>query len=637
MLGKLVLFSQLIRNMGWRYVFFRVKHEALVRSGIFKLKFPTNKSVVINYSYANWLESKKPFLIDNKNSIQLIKSSESNTQENASKIINGYIKFFNNEFVFLGKNYNWVTNPDNNFEYDVKKHFSQINDFSTTSGDIKYVWEKSRFSYLYALLKDELQNNSNHQQFIVNEIESWIDCNPVNKGPNWKCSQEISIRVLNWVYILYFYSNQSILSDKQWQKIIQSIYWQMHHVFGNIHFSRIAVRNNHAITETLALYIIGTLFPFLPNANTWRDKGKGWFEEEVEYQIYEDGSFLQFSMNYNRVVLQLLTWAISFANVNNEKFKEVVYKRAYATLDFLFQCQEGSDGELPNYGSNDGALFFPFAANGFRDYRPQLNSLHKILTSRNLYSTNFIDELSDAAWYSNSSKNQSEFHYPVLQKQYGVMEFRDGGYYLYRDNVSLTFIRCGNHKDRPYQADNLHIDIWVKGNNIFTDGGSYKYNGTVEDAQYFFGTASHNTVMLNNANQMEKRNRFIWLYWSQCKEAIGIFQNQIFQFKGSITAFEKQGKNIIHKRKVTKKENELVWEVKDEILNAKHPFQITQNWLLHPLVDTAKIEISAQSEDAKIKYHSAFYSSEYGSKIATSQIQVSSYRDVMKTTIKVII
>ena len=81
--------------------------------------------------------------------------------------------------------------------------------------------------------------------------------------------------------------------------------------------------------------------------------------------------------------------------------------------------------------------------------------------------------------------------------QLGFHQFNLGGYYILREKDTLTFIRCGNHKDRPSQADNLHLDIWYKGENILLDGGSYKYNTSDEDIKYFMGTASHNTVMLD--------------------------------------------------------------------------------------------------------------------------------------------
>ena len=119
---------------------------------------------------------------------------------------------------------------------------------------------------------------------------------------------------------------------------MHSIYWQIHHVYKNINFSRISVRNNHAITETLMLFLSGKLFPFFPNIKLWSKKGKSWFEKEIEYQIYSDGSHLQYSMNYHRVVIQLLTIGIKLSEINKDKFNEKVYEKAKKSLEFLQNC-----------------------------------------------------------------------------------------------------------------------------------------------------------------------------------------------------------------------------------------------------------------------------------------------------------
>ena len=109
----------------------------------------------------------------------------------------------------------------------------------------------------------------------------------------------------------------------------------------------------------------------------------------------EDGTYLQFSMNYHRVVVQLLTWAITLADRNGERFCDEVYKRAYQSVNFLYQCQDDLTGWLPNYGSNDGALFFKLNDCDYRDYRPQLDALHYLLTSEHLYDKQYEDR----EWY----------------------------------------------------------------------------------------------------------------------------------------------------------------------------------------------------------------------------------------------
>ena len=131
----------------------------------------------------------------------------------------------------------------------------------------------------------------------------------------------------------------------------------------------------------------------------------------------------------------------------------------------------------------------------------------------------------------------------------------------------MTFIRCGNHKDRPSQADNLHLDVWYKGENILVDGGSYKYNTDQQTLKYFMGTASHNTVMLDDYDQMKKGSRFIWYNWSQRKDAQYEERGEEYYFKGSVNAFSYLSEDIVHQREVIKLKDRPKWVIKDTIVN----------------------------------------------------------------------
>ena len=116
---------------------------------------------------------------------------------------------------------------------------------------------------------NDFHNDEDHSGFVFSEIESWIDANPINRGPNWRCSQETSLRIFNWCFALHFYRDSETLTEELWCKIQNVIYWSLHHVYHHIDFSRIAVRNNHAITETLFLTLSSMLFPFIPETEKW--------------------------------------------------------------------------------------------------------------------------------------------------------------------------------------------------------------------------------------------------------------------------------------------------------------------------------------------------------------------------------
>jgi len=625
MLEKLKVASAILKNMGWRYTQFRVKHGLMRRSGLLKNRFPVTPRFKQFIPLDEWKKTRADFFFRNKESINFKKNPAPSLEERFIKIKEGKFIFFNSLEINIGKNYDWITNPDTGFQYDIHKHWTEIADFSKEAGDIKYVWEKSRFSYLYDIIRYDYHFDEDCAFFAFSEIISWIKSNPINQGPNYRCSQEISLRVLNWTFALYYYQNSPYLTDEVFNKIQFAIYWQMDHVYKNIDFSRIAVRNNHAITETLSLYLVGLLFPQFPGAHKWKEKGKRWFEEEIAYQVYEDGTFLQFSMNYHRVVIQLLTWAIVLAEKNGEHFSDVVYERARKSVEFLRTCMVDENGKLPNYGANDGALFFKLNNADYQDYRPSLNALAKALKI-NLG----FEETEDESWYGISSKQTNKWI-----PSFGIHSFDVGGYYIIREPETLTFIRCGNHKDRPSQADNLHVDIWYKGDNILYDGGSYKYNTTADLLNYFMGTASHNTVMIDEHNQMKKGSRFIWFNWSQSVFTKTTQVDDSYIFEGEISVFTYLNKSIRHKRKITKIKSKQEWIVEDTILNK--PQATTMKQIFHPSESHAFSFESMDENNQEIKpgIKQGFQSNYYGVKDAKRYFSFESDSNFIKTTITV--
>ena len=614
--------------MGWRYTFFRGRFELMKRTGLLKNKFPAAPRYEQYCTLDQWKDQKAVFFFRDRESLNFQRDPQPDLKETFNNIKNGKFLLFNSILADLGKDYDWVTNPDSGYRYDITKHWTEIADYSKEAGDIKFVWEKSRFSYIYDIIRYDYHYNDDCAAFVFADISSWINSNPVNLGPNYRCSQEMSLRVLNWTFALYYYRNSPLLTDEVFNKMQYTIYWHMDHVYKNIDFSRIAVRNNHAITETLALYLVGMFFPSMQGADVWKKNGKAWFEEEIAYQVYEDGTFLQFSMNYHRVVAQLLTWGIALSEKNGERFSEVVYDRAKKSLIFLRTCMVEENGWLPNYGANDGALFFKLNNAHFRDYRPQLQALAGVLG----VDAGLDGSFEDAAWYGMNRKTIGSC-VPVN----GVHTFAKGGYYIIREPQTLTFIKCGSYKDRPSQADNLHIDLWYKGENILLDAGSYKYNADMPTMRYFSGTASHNTVMLDDNDQMLKGGRFIWYYWSQCKEAVLKENDSSYTFTGSVNVFSYIKDDIVHRRTIIKQKDKPGWEIKDELIGVPAGMTMYQLWHM-PFKAENNLTIIAKDKDgAPLELHirDGWASSLYGQKEKTKECYFSTGNRIIETIVKV--
>lgn len=622
MIKKVKKIANLISNMGFRYLSFRIIYMVKSKLGLQKKVYPTNPKEETYTSLEEWKKNLPPFFFYGKNIPNLPKQQKEILKENVEEIKKGIITFFNKTKIKLGTEYNWLVNPSTGYRYNINKHWSEVEDLSKEAGDIKYVWEKARFSFLHDIIRYDYHFEDDQSAYVFSEIEDFIAKNPINQGPNYKCSQEASLRVMNWTFALYYYKDSPNLTEALFQKIMHNIYWQIHHVYHNIHFSRITVRNNHAITETLMLYLSSKLFPFLPNVDQWSKKGKKWFEQEIAYQIYEDGTFLQFSMNYHRVVIQLFTWGIQLAKLNNETFDKVVYERAQKSLAFLDACMDPVTGKLPNYGSNDGALFFKLTNDDYRVYRSQLDDLRAVLSGFTYV------ESESSCWYGIKPKQKSPVKLPE------VNTFEKSGYYIIQDETSKTFIRCGGYKDRPFQSDNLHVDIWVNGINYLRDTGSYKYNAALEDIKYFNGAEGHNTVSVAKTDQMLKGNRFIWYYWVKKAKARLKKQDDIYQFEGTINAFKHVGPNIQHTRSVTKQKGENKWEVTDNVENQGDK-TIYQYWHLHPdHVDAIKITTTDKNgEQLEPLIEEKWFSGYYGVKEKSIRLTFTSKYNVFNTSI----
>lgn len=563
---------QILRNMGLRYLVFRLGYELLRRSGLLRWWYPAHFRKRQYPAWEIWRSQTAvlfPFEVSNQDPSKLLPI----LQDRINKILSRHTCYFHGQWL---KSEDWHTHPITGYRYNPNQHWTSIPDFSETAGDIKYIWEKSRFAFVYDLIRYQQYSGQDFSEKVFSEIEDWIDRNPVNRGPNWMCSQEIALRTFSWTFVLFYYRNSATLDQQRFEKISESLYRQFQHVASNHRFARLAVRNNHSITEALSLYLAGMLFPFFPESGYWKKVGKRRFENEISFQIQEDGTFIQHSMNYHRMVVQLLTWAIELAHLNGDQWNEVVYERARKSVLFLRSCQDEVTGWLPNYGNNDGTLVFPLTSCHFRDFRPQLNALATILGIDLEYGTGVWEE--ECAWLGIQNRKRG----PDLPENIAADKLISNGYFVFKDSSTLTFIRNARYQYRPYQADNLHLDIWIDGENVLQDAGTYLYNTDSYWLNYFSGTSSHNTVKLGNYNQMKKGLRFTWFNWIKKSNSSFSLHNEAkdsdFIFVGEFEGFKELGKGIIHRRIVTKKSADLHWIVEDWIENLADDLPMNQLW-----------------------------------------------------------
>jgi len=390
------------------------------------------------------------------------------------------------------------------------KSWWQIADFDTSVGDIKTIWEASRFDWV--LCMSQLGINGDLEAFdrLNAWLTDWVDKNPPYYGPNWKCGQEASFRVLHLATAALMVKQ----IESAEQPLVDLIVAHMKRIKPTLAYA-IAQENNHGTSEAAALFIGGSWLESLghPEGRGWKLLGAQWLENRVRRLFQTDGSFSQHSSNYHRLALDTYSIVEVWRRHQNlPPFTKTMTNRLSAATQWLYQMTDIGSGDVPNVGANDGARLLPLAKSDFRDFRSTVQ-LAAVLFSNKRAFTGEGDWNLPLAWLSIPIPKET------IAEQIS-QEFDNGGYMLLRKNMAMVLFRYPRFAFRPSQSDILHVDFWLAGSNLLRDGGSYSYNTGDDLLAYFSGTASHNTIQFDNRDQMPRLGRFLFGDWLKTEELI---------------------------------------------------------------------------------------------------------------------
>ena len=538
-----------------------------------------------------------------KNTIKNIQgiSSDSTTViiNNAEKIKKGTFQYFSNKSYYLGSPPNWFLDPINNKNINnINIHWSKLNEFSNKALDIKIIWEPSRFDWAIVLTKAfNITGNSKYIDTLNELIKNWQATNPVNQGPNWKCGQEASIRMMQLILAKYIVNQHEIHSIA----FISFVEEHCERISSTISYA-IAQNNNHGTSEAAALYIGGAILIAMPGidkqlskkAKRWHKKGKAILENRIDKLILNDGSFSQYSTNYHRLLLDTLNMVEFWRQkLNKSSFSDNYYFKVNLAINWLFQITNSENGKVPNVGGNDGARLFVLTNTKYRDYRPSIQLSAAIFNKNLYYNSGVWDESLYWLKIDQPLKNV-KINYKSSVNKYG-------GYTFIRSNNSYGIIRFPKFKFRPSNCDALHLDLWHKGVNILRDGGSYSYSD-VAAFNYFSGNEAHNTIQFNNHNQMPRIGRFLYGEWLECQFDKQIIESKDSKFWG---ASYRDYRGYSHKRAITvSKEGN--WSVDDELAGSPKDYIIRWrlspgNWeLINNILNGDEVRITVTTDNNKI-------------------------------------
>jgi hypothetical protein len=423
----------------------------------------------------------------------------------AEHILAGNLPFFGALSFACGFPPRWFQNPITGQSVSPHQPWMQMRFASPEYGDLKFILEPSRFLFVYPLVRAyALSGDEKFPEAFWSAIEDWARHSPPMSGPLWICGQECSLRILAWTFALHSFIHSPSSTNERVALLVSMIAAHAWRTAQTLGYAR-SQRSNHLISEAVGLWTAGTLYPELREAQVWKNLGAHLLHEAVLDQITPAGVSQQHSFNYQRMILHLLLWTLRLAEVHDAPLHDDIRARAQTAFDFMRPWVDPASGHAPNYGSDDGSLILPLAPGAYRDFRPLLQSGAAVLRSRALQSGP-SDE--SALWFG-VKPSTSEKPAP------SPLPSAETGYFRLGDANSWVLVRAGHYTRRPFQADQLHVDLWCQGINLARDAGTYLYNGPSPWNNGLAGTAVHNTVMVDHRDQMRRAGRFLWIDWAQ--------------------------------------------------------------------------------------------------------------------------
>jgi asparagine synthase (glutamine-hydrolysing) len=630
MLNRIKTLASLYLELGPRWSAFRLAYAFRLRSGLIRLQTPQYKwddrppkhwlkPTIPSEpdSYAAWRKQKAPkFFFNNINrpersderSFRRVVEGRWDTSqsiEEANRLLNGELKYFSHTYHQTNFPPNWHRDPITGTELDSTQHWSQISDDHVTARralalpdsipfgdeaipnheeaasakpashsvpfgerhvDIKYVWEPNRFAFVYILVRAyAATGDEKYPQAFWQLIQDWAEHNPPNTGANWKDGQEIALRLMAWTFGFYAFIHSPSTTPEHISQFTQLVAAQAERIHANIGYA-ISTRSNHTISEAFGLWMVGLLFPELKEAEKYLTLGKRLLEEEANKQIFPDGSYAMYSLNYHRFILHLYLYAIQLGKLNQSPFSNYLISALSNSIRYLSHLIDPASGHMPVYGSNDGALVLPLNNCDFTDYRPLLQLGSVITTGQTMFESGDWDE--DVYWLCGAEPLSLQGRGVGVRVQ--TNSFPQGGTYILRNTNSHAILRCTHYTSRPSHADQLHMDLWMNGHNIAIDAGTYLYSGEGIWRNGLARTSAHNTVTVDGADQMTMVSRFTWTNWAKGK---------VLKQTDNVWQGEHNGyKPICHKRTVLALEGDR-WLVIDD-LNASESHHYSLHWLL---------------------------------------------------------
>ena len=239
---------------------------------------------------------------------------------------------------------------------------------------------------------------------------------------------------------------------------------------------------NWRAMEMAGLAHIAMLFPFLREAEEWRQRAFSVLEVELDNQVYADGFQFELSTNYHDVVIVNYHRVFATARAMGYAIPEGLSRKLLRLfeLDINVTCPDGRYPDLNDGVRGELAHWCAIGLNYFPDH-PAIR------------------------YFATDGREGTPPTYTSVALPYSGLAFMRTGWG--REDLWCFF--DGGDFGRGHQhEDKLNILLSAYGKNLLLDAGNYAYDNSAM-RRFVLDTRSHNCALVDDMGQ-NRRGRYSW-------------------------------------------------------------------------------------------------------------------------------
>jgi hypothetical protein len=338
--------------------------------------------------------------------------------------------------------------------------------------DIRTVWELSRFYHVVVLARAyRCTGDTRYRDAFVGQVESWIEQNPLGRGPHWASPMDAALRAANWTLGLLLFADDAAIPAAFWERVLANLHATGSWVERHLEWHPV-YRGNHYVSNGVGLVYLGALFRGTRDGDRWLRVGARILTEEIQHQVHPDGVAFEASLGYHRLDTEFFAWGGELLRLNLPGGIPAEYERRLRAMYRFMEAYLPPSGEAPMIGDADDGRLHALSAVGFR--------------------------------YPRRHRLGLPDRYRPAERA-GAAAFRQGGFYVLRGGDSHAVVRCGavglNGAGSHDHNDQLGLELVLGGRRVVADSGTYAYTRDLDARFAFRATAAHSVVQVGGEEQ----------------------------------------------------------------------------------------------------------------------------------------